>query len=381
MRRALPIVLLAALVACVPDGDRRDRRLSGARPDASARVDAAVGADAGSVDTGATPVDAGSDDAGQQGPRCGDGTCDGDETCTSCEADCGGCACDPGFVLHEGRCAPESPEPFVSRTEAQVCDRWGLDWTDSGSTEWEATFGSTDMCDPGVVSEGAHANAIKRTNLYRWLAGLGPVAEDPDLRDVQQACAVVQYGMGGLSHGPPTDAPCYSAAGAQGAGSSTIAQAGGGLARSVDLYVGDGGVDSLGHRRWVLNPPMVSTTFGYKPPFSCMYAFSTGQNTPADVQAWPPPGYVPARAASGVWSFRMQSKSFVAETTTVELDVNGSGFVPVDAFVVGGGYGAGPVLGWNAPNGTWQAGRTARVRLRNATGEVYAYTVVFTGCP
>ena len=77
----------------------------------------------------------------------------------------------------------------------------------------------------------------------------------------------------------------------------------------------------------------------------------------------------------------MQSKSFVAETTTVELEIDGGGFLPVESWVVGGGYGAGPVLAWNPPSGTWRAGRTARVRLRNATGDVVTYTVAFTGCP
>jgi hypothetical protein len=374
MRRWALLFVLAWAVACVPDGDRRDPRLrGGTRPDAGAiEVDGGAG-----IDGGATEVDAGAADGGA---GCGDQVCGGDETCTSCPGDCGPCACPAGFMLHQGRCAPEAPEPFVSRAEAEVCDRWGRDWVDSGGTEWEATFGSNDMCDPGTVSEGAHANAIKRTNLYRWLAGLGPVSEEPGRRSVQQACAVVQYGMGTLSHGPPTDAPCYSAEGAQGAGSSNLAQAGGGLARSVDLYVGDGNVESLGHRRWVLNPSMVSTTFGYKPPFSCMYAFSSGQNTPADLQAWPPPGYVPASAAAGWWSLRVESRSFVAETTTVELDIDAGGFVPVDSWVVGGGYGAGPVLAWDPPAGTWRAGRTVRVRLRNAAGETLSYTVVFTGC-
>lgn len=356
MRRALTVVML--LLGAVACGAERERP-AGTADGSAAAVDG--GADGGATEVDGGEVDAGEVDAGQ--------------------ADAGNPACAPGFVLHEGRCAPDSPEPFLSRTESEVCARWARDWVDSGGTEWEPTFGSTDMCDPGTVSEGAHANAVKRTNLYRWLAGLGPVTEDPSRRPVEQACAVVQFGMGSLSHTPAETVPCYSAAGAQGAGSSNLAQAGGGLARSVDLYVGDGGVDSLGHRRWVLNPSMVSTTFGYKPPFSCMYAFSSGQNTPADLQAWPPPGYQPADAASGVWSFRMQSKSFVADTTTVELEIDGGGFLPVESWVVGGGYGAGPVLAWNPPSGTWRAGRTARVRLRNTTGDVVTYTVAFTGCP
>lgn len=372
MRRVIFSLCLSLLAAaCVPEGRSSDRisRPRDAGSQTSSTSDAGLSTDAGiGVDSG-PPM-----------PYCGDQRCDDNESCMTCVSDCGPCTCEPGFVLHQSRCAPEGPEPFVSRLESEVCAKWRSEFVQDVGTEWTATFGSSDPCDPGEVSDGAHANAIRRTNLYRWLGGLGPVVDNPERRAQQQACAVVMFGLGGLDHTPPETTPCWTQAGYDGSSSSNLAQAGGGLARSVDLYVGDGGVDSLGHRRWVLNPAMVDTTFGFKPPFSCMYAFSRGTNTPRDLQAYPPPGYVPAQAAPGLWSFRMDSMDFVAETTTVQLDIDAGGWTTVDSWVVGGGYGAGPVLAWDPPAGTWSAGTVVRVRLSNAQSQGVTYTVVFSDC-
>lgn len=376
MRRAWLFCL--TLAACVPDGSERDR-FPGTRSDGgvstSSTADAGFSADGGVADAGASA------DGGEVAPYCGDQRCDPDETCATCAVDCGPCECSFGFELFEGRCAPIAPEPFVSRLESEICERWRTDYVTDVGTEWTMTFGSTDPCDPGEVTEASLANALRRTNLYRWVCGLGRVDEDPSRRDQQQACAVVQHAMGGLDHTPDSSVACWTQEGYNGASSSNLAYAGGGgLARSVDLYVGDQGVDSLGHRRWVLNPTMVDTTFGYKPPFSCMYSFSRGQNTPLDVQAYPPPGYVPQQAAPGLWSFRMDSVSFVAETTSVELNIDDGGWAPVDAWVVGGGYGAGPVLAWDNPSGAWSAGTIVQVRLTNAGGDTYTYAVIFVDC-
>lgn len=392
--RRLVVLSLLLTVACVPDGRDRDGRRLGA-PLADGGTRTSTPTDGGTVlDTGTAPVDAGmldatTPDGGRPdsgpvdsgpppAPYCGDQSCDSNETCTDCEVDCGPCACPAGFILNAGRCAPDSPEPFVSRLQSDVCTHWQTEFVQNVGTEWTAVSG--DMCDLGEVSEASHANALRRTNLYRWLAGLGPVTEDVSLRSTQQACAVVQKAQSGLDHTPPNTAPCWTQEAYNGASSSNLAQSGGGLARSVDLYVGDRGVASLGHRRWVLNPSMVETTFGYKPPYSCMYSFSRGQNTPQNVQAYPPPGYVPVQAAPGTWSFRMDSISFVAGTTVVEMNVDGAGWETMTSGVVGGGYGAGPVLGWEAPANTWSAGKVAQVRLTNAQNATYGYTVVFAGC-
>src|SRR5687767_3810727 len=46
----------------------------------------------------------------------------------------------------------------------QVCRRWVCDTADLGEGTWS---GSTATCDPGDISAGGRANALKLVNLYR----------------------------------------------------------------------------------------------------------------------------------------------------------------------------------------------------------------------
>ena len=255
--------------------------------------------------------------------------------------------------------------PLEDRTEDQVCDHWREQHLDV-AVEWVAGPNPEDRCDLGSVPGDAQQNGIRRTNLYRWLVGLGPVRLDPARIPVQQACAVVQAAMGRLDHNPPPDAPCYTPEAAQGAGSSNLAL-GAGLADSVDLYVGDVGVASLGHRRWVLNPSAQVTAFGFKPRGGCMYSFSMGGPVDVDFVAWPPPGPVPAAAGRGpfhvsLYGVRPADDFSVlvgldrAEPAVVEarsLQIGFGGQVPAYEFEPPGGFAA-----------AWVAGRRVRVVLR-----------------
>ena len=315
------------------------------------------------------------------GPRryCGDQVCEGMETCDTCQIDCGPCNCGHGFTLDNMQCVPDAPEPFRFRTTDEVCARWRQDFIRDVGVEWEPTPMSNDPCDPGMMSQASHDNAVLRTNLYRWLCGLDPVTEDASLRDQEVACAVIMAAMGSLDHFPPMTAPCYTESGAQGAGSSNLALAGGGLARSVDLYIGDVGVDSLGHRRWALNPEMGQTSFGYKPPASCMYAFDRSGSGRGDFVAYPPPGYVPVQMARGRWSFA--SRTFSVQTDTfAEIDTGG-GWDAVTSERLGGGFGGGPALAFDVPSNLWSDGSVVRVAIRNSGGGDFVYTVAFFDCP
>ncbi len=92
-RTALPLglsLLLCALACGEEPGDSPDGGAPDAgKPDGSTPIKPT--GDAGSGDSGMVmhPPDAG--DAGQVAPFCGDATCNGAETCFSCERDCGAC--------------------------------------------------------------------------------------------------------------------------------------------------------------------------------------------------------------------------------------------------------------------------------------------------
>ena len=292
--------------------------------------------------------------------------------------DSGDCRCLPGFVAQGEACVPAPMNPLEQRTEAEVCARWISDRVQA-QPEWIPTPASNDPCDLGSVPEEAMSNAVRRTNLYRWLAGLAPVGIDAGRVAQQQACAVLLHGLGHLDHHPPANAPCYTPEGAAGAGSSNLAF-GAGLADSVGLYVSDRGVASLGHRLWVLNPSMRVTAFGYRPQFSCMYSFSTEQAHAAEYVAWPPPGFVPAQAAQGRWHVAFYNLQ-PPQSLEVAISLDGGPEAPAVTTRLDSGYGRSrAVFSFDGPAGAWSAGRVARVRLGNVPSGEVQYTVRFVAC-
>lgn len=390
----LPLVFLPAfLVACGPafpddagDADAASYEDGGdpsddggeSREDAgSGRQDAGSGpndAGPGQNDAGPGPNDAGPgpDDAGP-----GDA---GAPTDAGPAEDAGPIDCEAGFVPHGQACVPEAPEIFQTRTQAEVCARWTSDFQNV-SPEWQST--SNDACDVGVVPTAALENALRRTNLYRWLAGLAPVTLAENLYEQQQACAVVLKALGYLDHFPPASAPCYTQAGYSGASSSNIAY-GTGLADAVDLFLGDQNVDSLGHRRWVLNPTALTTQFGHKQSFTCMYSFSTGGSHNPPFVSWPPPGYIPAfpSFARGELSYASTTHRPVAGTV-VEVSLNDGPFTEVPHNVLGGGYGWGTTISFSPPGGfaaAFTAGNKLRVRVRNTSNGDVSWTTQVVSC-
>jgi len=287
--------------------------------------------------------------------------------------------CSPGLSSHHGVCAPEAPEPFRSRTEGEICARWQQDHF-RVSGEWSPTPGSADDCDPGIVSEEAHENGIRRTNLLRWLVGLDPITEARQLRQQEQECAVIQDAIGRLDHHPDESSPCWTAEGDRGAGSSNLARGLSNIADTIDLYVQDRGVPSLGHRRWVFNPTMEVTTFGLKRSSSCMYSFSRSGTANVEFWSWPPPGHVPTQASLGEWSF--VSNTYAPQSNSVvEYSVNGEPFETVESRIVGGNYGWGRTMAWSIPSSaTRTAGSIIRIRISDTRGGDFAYTVRFVNC-
>lgn len=361
MRAAvLACVLVGGCEAVVSTDSVTHIRLDGAPGDAGIDLDEGVPAPDGAPDP----------DAGREG-----------DAAIGVEAD--GAAADPDAAEIEADAAPPPGDPR-GRTPEQVCAHWRGNHVATQGPD-QVPDDPNDACDHGTVPDAAQQNGIRRTNLYRWLAGLDPVVLEPGLRAQQQACAAVLVGMGGLSHQPPAGAPCYTPEGAQGAGSSNLA-AGARLADTVDLYVGDNGVASLGHRRWVLNPGARVTTFGHKGRFGCMYSFSQGAPVGVDFVSWPPPGPVPTAAAPGpfhVSLYRLRP----ANGFSIEVRVDDGPFEAVQLTPLAGGFGGGvPAYIFGLPagesvRGVWVAGREVGVRLRGLRDHAdVTYTTRFVGC-
>jgi hypothetical protein len=269
------------------------------------------------------------------------------------------------------------------RTEAEVCAHWAQEFQSTPGPDWE---GGAGQCDLGAVPEAAQLNAIRRTNLYRWQVGLAPVGLDEGRLEAQQACATVLAAIRQLNHTLSPQMPCYSAAAAQGASSSNLA-GGGGLAQSVDLYVQDPGAGNaeLGHRRWIFNPAMAQTAFGYRNGYSCMYAFSRGARHENDFVAWPSPGFLPVRAASGRFHVAFYGLRPSAEFR-IEAALNDAPLAPVESWSLNTGFGQSRAAYRYAPpggniNAVWQAGNTLTVALRGLVDHNdIVFTTRFTDC-
>lgn len=180
----------------------------------------------------------------------------------------------------------------------------------------------------GSLSETTVNSALARLNQYRYIAGLdADVTSDTTYAEKAQAAAFINASIGkGLSHGPAKPAGmsdnlyslCYG-----GTSSANLGAGYGDLPYAVDGWVGDRGVNSLGHRRWVLNPSMGKTGFGlvqnagsqYRT-YTAMYAFDRSRSSSYTNVAWPaqvtPLTYF---NSSSTWSLSTGKKENVSAIT------------------------------------------------------------------
>jgi hypothetical protein len=268
--------------------------------------------DAGSVGPDAsTPMpDAGMHDAGTSTPDAGPADPCASVHCGSgahCAA--GACSCDVGFIFDAGSCFAGDPGIPALRSQQQVCDAYaaGRRVVDNNP------FSKSSMsCDPGTLSMQGLSDTLTRLDMFRYLAGLGPVAVDMSSNAAAQACALLSESnpAGQQAHSPPPTSTCYSSAGAGMAGESNIAWGCNGPADCIDEWMVDNGNEStFGHRRWLLNPPLGPIAFGYYEgagqygSASCIEVFNaSGQGPNPSFIAFPPPGFVPLELTQWDWT-------------------------------------------------------------------------------
>lgn len=295
----------------------------------------------------------------------------------------GTCVCPPGFEGDPASaCSPISPGDTALRTKAEVCGRWQQDFATRATSMWQTE--PTSQCDLGQISQDALDDAARRTSLYRWLVGLDPVTLDANINQTNQYCATTLAAIGRITHSIPMSAPCYTSEASQGAGSSNLSQGTRDIAASVDLYIGDRGVDSLGHRRWVFNPSMGKTGFGFRGNISCMYSFDrSNSSAKPDYVAYPPPGIIPQAAMKGVWSFASSVYSFSGSTQIEINEVQGAGSLSVsNIYIPSGNYGGMPSLAWSVadiqPDIEYEV--TLKDLQRGNVTEDVTYRVTLTTC-
>jgi hypothetical protein len=154
--------------------------------------------------------------------------------------------------------------------------------------------------------EGANfsevAQAVRRAMQYRYLCDVPWEGLTVDAKMTAEASAAARACemLGRLEHQPPnpgmSDADYHLAK--YGASHSNLSM-GPGIARSVDGYMDDSdpsNIDRVGHRRWVLFPPMLKTAFGGSGRFSAMRVMDKSRTEIPDYDyvAYPPRGLLPA---------------------------------------------------------------------------------------
>ena len=146
----------------------------------------------------------------------------------------------------------------------------------------------------GKLTDSVQESSVTYLNIIRYIAGIPYDVEiDSELCEIAQYGALLNAAKHEMNHTPtqPEDMPddIYKL-GYKGTSSSNLA--GGDLLKnSIDMWIGDTDpyvIGSLGHRRWLLNPPMKYTGFGSVDGYTTVYVFDfSRKETQNSMVAWP----------------------------------------------------------------------------------------------
>ena len=277
---------------------------------------------------------------------------------------------------------------------AEVVARWNDTYFDNTAFTWS---GSTAGCAAGETSDAFKAAVLRRLNFFRAMAGLpGNLTLDAALSSKAQKAALMMDAADRLSHAPGRDWACYSADGAEAAASSLLAYSNA-PARSVSLldgYVRDRGSNNaaVGHRRWILYPPLASVGTGDTAQANALWIALPGVSEvvgSAAAVAWPPRGFIPRALADPTdrLSLACAGADFAAASVVMRADTGQRIGIRVESRS-DNGYGDNAIV-WSvdtaaSPATGWDRG-TADTRVeievtgvRNCrAGNDFRYTVTF----
>ncbi|MBM3736520.1 MAG: hypothetical protein FJW39_12105 [Acidobacteria bacterium] len=234
--------------------------------------------------------------------------------------------------------------------------------------------GAVAGCNAGTTDQTYRDAVIRRVNWFRSMAGVpGSVGLDLALNAKSQPAALMMSAQRALSHTPPSSWGCYSAAGAEAAGSSNLCLAWGSSADTgcIEGYMEDPGSNNspVGHRRWILYPqtefmgtgdvPQTGSYPSGNPFTNALWVvpsnyFAPRPSTRDEFVSWPPRGYLPYEMVPPRWSFSYPSANFSTATVTM---TRGGAAVPVQLEPIQQGYGENAIVwiadGLDPSNGSW----------------------------
>ncbi len=217
----------------------------------------------------------------------------------------------------------------VSDSRDEIRQKWqNLKPTNQGEL-FVSSSSSAHPYTSGVISSTAITDGINAANFMRYLANLNELELSETLSDDASICAVLLVETGKLDHHPPQpiDMPKdYYDVGLITANTSnlfwsnymdnTI------FFTAIDMFMRDSddfNLPKLGHRRWLLNPHLYYTGFGFAPDhkngcYLVMPIYDTSQlDVTFDYVAWPSSGLFPSDvfSADEAWSFSPNLNTFI----------------------------------------------------------------------
>lgn len=180
---------------------------------------------------------------------------------------------------------PDEIRNYIQKSGASVNDPVAYETTPQTRAPYRA----------GALSGRTLKSALDVLNQVRYIAGLDAhVTLDTDYGRLAQAAALVNAANPRLSHYPDRPSGMKNALyrlGSDGSSRSNLAKTYRTLGSAIVngwMYDGDSAnIDRLGHRRWILNPPLKKTGFGYAGNCSALYALDRSGNSTYTNVAWP----------------------------------------------------------------------------------------------
>jgi len=235
-----------------------------------------------------------------------------------------------------------------NRPRSVVCGRYNSEYARRATNPvWE---GVSTGCAVGTHKQGDRDDTIRRINVYRFLCGL---RSDTTLDDsFTQECAeaaTVMDANNKLSHYIDSSYTCFTEPAKEAAKTSNLALGMSDSTYTIDMYINDNGVVSLGHRRWVLHPALKEFGLGFRRRAGVLKVINVEKNTSnlPSFFAYPSGGPFPIGLIYSQWSFHSDS---LFSNATVKIMRSDNVEVPTTIDVSNMAYGGVPKMIRFLPN-------------------------------
>lgn len=196
-----------------------------------------------------------------------------------------------------------------SRNPDDICQEYQNNYVWTKSSE---CYTQGQDCTYGTHSKEDIEWTGKRVNFFRNLTGLSeiPLTTKTEYLNYVNQASLVMSKNNIFSHSLDNESlECWTEAAKTGAAKSNIYWTSGAACstNSITSYIDDSKTDSLGHRRWILNPPLSQVVSGVAGGYSALLIMENGvlegKNALSNFLAYPPPGPVPSDLIFTYWSF------------------------------------------------------------------------------